>query len=173
MQLLKTLQNFDFAYGNFHVIFVRLTFLENLYLMTTLLSGRYWQCFCIATTCLSQPCFSGPRSGCYIQVWLYPFFFFWFVLTIYTFFSLAIYTSFYIFFYHRTFVYTNHSIEIWTDIFPPCHVEFLFSINTPIFKNLMHLFLDIYSTSICFILIFYFDLFCLFKNDFCFISCSS
>ena len=36
----------------FHVRFDRLTFLENLYTRTTLTSGGYLQCFCIATTCL-------------------------------------------------------------------------------------------------------------------------
>ena len=41
-----------FTRGNFHIRFDRLTFLEILYIMTTLLSGRYLQCFCITTTCL-------------------------------------------------------------------------------------------------------------------------
>ena len=42
----------SFAQGNFHVRFDRLTFLENLYIMATLLKGCYLQCFFIMTTCL-------------------------------------------------------------------------------------------------------------------------
>ena len=41
-----------FTQGNFHVGFDRLIFLEILYITTTLLSGRYLQCFCKMTTCL-------------------------------------------------------------------------------------------------------------------------
>ena len=50
-----------------HVRFARLTFLGNLYIATTLLSGCCLQCFCIVTTCLQRPFFSGSKSGCYIQ----------------------------------------------------------------------------------------------------------
>ena len=55
-----------FTQGNFHIRFDRLTFFENLHITTTLLSGCYLHSFCITTTCLQRPCF----SGCYIQVWL-------------------------------------------------------------------------------------------------------
>ena len=50
--VLRILEKFGFVQGTFYVRFDRLTFLKNLYITTTLLSGRYLQCFCIVTTCL-------------------------------------------------------------------------------------------------------------------------
>ena len=73
VKLLTTSKNFVkgwFRQGNFQVRFDRLTFLENLYITTTLLSRPYLQYFCITTICLQRPCFSGLKSGRYIQVQL-------------------------------------------------------------------------------------------------------
>ena len=63
--------NVDFTWSTCHVRFENLTFLKVLYITTTSLSVRYLKCFCITTSYLQRPWFSGPKSDLYIQVRLY------------------------------------------------------------------------------------------------------
>ena len=59
--VLQTLLKVGFAISTFHVRFVSVTFLENLYIMTALLSGCYLQCLCIVPPVYNNPVLVVPK----------------------------------------------------------------------------------------------------------------